>query len=74
MKKIRRSFVIRWILSPHDEKQPESSVIDVEHIQTGNHRRVTSLVEANAWMTEVTDQSPTSAAIKAATTFNEFSK
>lgn len=52
--KTRKSFFIRWLLF-RDEEQPqeEQSVIDIQHIQSGNNRRVSSLEEANLWMREV---------------------
>lgn len=38
-----------------DEEQPkeEKPVIDIEHIQSGNNRRVSSLEEANLWMQKI---------------------
>lgn len=57
--KIRKSFFIRWLLV-RDEKKPqqeEQSVIDIEHIQSGNNRRVSSLEEANLWMREIETES-----------------
>lgn len=47
---IRKSFLIRWLLNTGDEQQPEHSVIDIKHIQTGSSGRVTCLEEANQWM------------------------
>ena len=49
----RKSFFIRWLLLKDDEKHEERSVIDIEHIQSGNNRRVSSLEEANLWMREI---------------------
>lgn len=49
----RKSFFIRWLLSKDDEKHEERSVIDIEHIQSGSNRRVSSLEEANLWMREI---------------------
>lgn len=50
----RKSFFIRWLLF-RDEKdeQEEKSVIDVEHIQSGDSQRVTNLEEAALWMQEI---------------------
>lgn len=47
--KIRRTFLISWLISINKEKT-ETSVIDIEHIQTGNKNRVLTLEEANEWM------------------------
>lgn len=49
----RKSFLIRWLLSRDEEQQEEKSVIDIEHIQSGNNQRVSSLEEANLWMREI---------------------
>ena len=49
----RKSFFIRWLLlsSVDDEgRHEERSVIDIEHIQSGSSRRVSSLEEASQWM------------------------
>ena len=49
--KLYSSFLIRcWLI--HDQSQDERPVIDVEHIQTGGHTRVTRLAEAETWMFE----------------------
>ncbi|MBK8809428.1 MAG: hypothetical protein IPN69_01665 [Acidobacteria bacterium] len=50
----RKSFFIRWLLF-RDEKEPqmEKSVIDIEHIQSGNSQRVSTLDEASLWMQEI---------------------
>jgi hypothetical protein len=47
--KIRRSFFIRWLQALNEEEQ-EYSVIDVEHVQTGNKYRAQSIEEAGQWM------------------------
>lgn len=47
---IRKSFFIRWLISIDDDRQNERSVIDIEHIQSGSSRQVSSLEEANQWM------------------------
>ena len=47
---IRNSFYIRWLLITGDDREKERSVIDIEHIQSGGSRRVSSLEEANQWM------------------------
>ena len=52
--KIRRSFVIRWLLTL-DQSTNERSVIDIEHIQSGQRQVVSSLEEASEWMKAVTD-------------------
>ena len=50
----RKSFFIRWLLFRNEEcRQEERSVIDIEHIQSGCKRRVSSLEEASQWMREV---------------------
>ena len=50
----RKSFFIRWLLVRDEETQlEEKSVIDIEHIQSGDSRRVSSLEEANQWMREI---------------------
>ena len=50
----RKSFFIRWLLVRDEEMpQKEKSVIDIEHIQSGDSRRVSSLEEANQWMREI---------------------
>lgn len=43
--KTRRSFFIRW-LKTFDSSKNELSVIDVEHIQSGETWRVSSIEEA----------------------------
>ena len=43
------SFLVRCWLIP-DESNGQRSVFDVEHIQTGDHCRVTALTEAQEWM------------------------
>jgi hypothetical protein len=50
--KLYSSFLIRcWLIE--DSQQGERVVIGVEHIQTGGHRRVASLPEAEKWMLEL---------------------
>ena len=50
----RKSFFIRWLLfSDEEQHQEKQSVIDIEHIQSGNNQRVSSLEEANLWMREI---------------------
>ena len=50
----RKSFFIRWLLFSKDDKpQEEQSVIDIEHIQSGESQRVSSLEEASQWMQDV---------------------
>lgn len=48
--KIRKSFFIRWLLSVDEQKQSRRSVIDIEHVQTGDKHRVSTLEEASQWM------------------------
>lgn len=49
--KIRKSFYLRWLLSKSGgEQQTERSIIDIEHIQSGETQRVSTLEEANEWM------------------------
>lgn len=49
--KLYSSFLIRcWLI--HDSPESEKSVIDVEHIQTGERRRAVTLTEAEQWMFE----------------------
>lgn len=50
----RKSFFIRWLtVSDDDKPQNERSVIDIEHIQSGDSRRVSSLEEAHLWMQKI---------------------
>ena len=50
--KLYSSFLIRcWLIG--ESEQVARAVIDVEHIQTGGHRRVASLPEAEEWMLEL---------------------
>ena len=49
--KLYSSFLVRcWLI--HDPSHDERPVIDVEHIQTGGHTRVTHLADAETWMFE----------------------
>lgn len=49
--KLYSSFLIRcWLIE--DTERGERVVIDVEHIQTGGHRRVASWPEAEEWILE----------------------
>lgn len=48
MKK-RKTFLIRWLVTI-DREQIERSVIDIEHIQSGNKHRVLTIEEAAQWM------------------------
>lgn len=52
--RIRKSFFLRWLLF-RDEAREEAdrSVIDIEHIQSGQKQRVSSLEEASLWMSQV---------------------
>ena len=53
--KIRKSFFIRWLLSV-DQLQ-ERSVIEIEHIQSGDRQRVSTLEEASEWMKKIAEES-----------------
>lgn len=48
MKK-RKTFLVRWLLMV-DREQIERSVIDIEHIQSGEKQRVSTIEEAAQWM------------------------
>ena len=55
--KCYRSFLIRcWLI---EDQQVEKKVIDVEHIQSGDHTRVAGMTEAEEWMFAVTRRGPT---------------
>lgn len=54
--KILNSFFIRWLLSTADDGKDEISVIEIEHIQSGQSNRVSKIEEANQWMRNLTDQ------------------
>jgi hypothetical protein len=50
----RKSFFIRWFLhTDDDDDRQKHSVIEIEHIQSGNNRRLSSLEEASLWMREI---------------------
>ena len=50
----RKSFFIRWLLvSDEEEQKDENSVIDIEHIQSGDKCRLSNLEEASLWMREI---------------------
>lgn len=51
----RKSFYIRWLLITDDDRQTEHSVIEVEHIQSGSNRRVSSLEEVSQWMRDASE-------------------
>ena len=53
---IRNSFYIRWLLITDDDRKKERSVIDIEHIQSGNNQRVSSLEEAKQWMKDANQE------------------
>ena len=56
--KCYRSFLIRcWLIE--DPQQVEKKVIDVEHIQSGDHTRVADMAEAEEWMFAVTRRGST---------------
>ena len=46
----RKSFFIRWLKSTGSDWQPEHSVIEIQHIQSGSKQSVSSLEEAAQWM------------------------
>jgi len=49
--RLYNSFLVRcWLISSAPEG--ERSVLDIEHIQTGEHFRPSSLAEAEGWMFE----------------------
>jgi hypothetical protein len=50
--KIRRTFIIRWILADEDASVQKSN-IDVEYIQTGEKFRASSFEEAHEWMNRI---------------------
>ncbi len=52
---IRKSFFIRWLLFTGNDRKPERSVIEVEHIQSGCKQRVSSLEEAKQWMQDANE-------------------
>ena len=55
--KCYRSFLIRcWLIE--DSQQIEKKVIDVEHIQSGDHTRVADMTEAEEWMFAVSRRGP----------------
>ena len=51
--KLKKSFVIRW-LKTFDSNQTELSIIDLEHVQSGNTWRVNSIEDAAETMKKVT--------------------
>jgi len=56
--KLYSSFLVRcWLI--HDQSQDERSLIDVEHVQTGGHKRVANLTEAEEWIFAVCRRGPT---------------
>ena len=50
--KVRNSFLIRWLFIT-TEVEIEKSVLDAEHIQSGNKFRTTSVEELNQWMKNI---------------------
>ena len=50
--KIRRTFIIRWVLADEDASGQKSN-IDVEYIQTGEKFRASSFEEAREWMSRI---------------------
>ena len=56
--KCYRSFLVRcWLIE--DSQQVGKKVIDVEHIQSGEHTRVADITEAEEWMFAVSRGGPT---------------
>jgi hypothetical protein len=52
MAKVYTSFVVRcWVLK--DQPLGERSVLDVEHVQSGERLRAANFTEASAWMDAV---------------------
>ncbi|MDQ4123317.1 MAG: hypothetical protein M3209_17925 [Acidobacteriota bacterium] len=50
--KVRKSFFIRWLMT-FDQNKKVHSVIDIEHVQTGDTWRSSSLEETYEWMKNV---------------------
>ena len=57
--KIRKSFFIRW-LKTFDSDKNELSVIDVEHVQSGETWRLSSIDEIAETIKKVDDSDPSS--------------
>lgn len=56
--KLYSSFLLRcWLID--DQSQPERSLIDVEHVQSGGHKRVANLTEAEEWIFAACRSRPT---------------
>jgi hypothetical protein len=50
--RLYNSFLIRCWLVSDDAAEEEQSVVDIEHIQTGEHLRPATIAEAEGWMCE----------------------
>jgi hypothetical protein len=57
MAKIYNSFLIRYWLTPNHMAGPQA-LLDIEHIQTGEHTRITNPVEAAQVMTDACRAAP----------------
>lgn len=44
------SFLVRCWLIPDESDGQQRSLFDIEHIQTGEHRRIAALTEVQDWM------------------------
>jgi hypothetical protein len=56
-RRIYSSFLIRYWRFLSDQRI-EQSYFEIEHIQSGERRRVKNLVDARAWMEEATETKP----------------
>jgi hypothetical protein len=55
--KFYNSFLVRcWVI--RDPNQEARAVIDIEHIQSGGHKRLASLEEVQEWMTSTLASGP----------------
>jgi hypothetical protein len=66
LSRIYSSFLIRYWRF-RNEPQAERWYFDVEHIQSGQRRRVNSLAEAQRWMEDTTQPEPHDKATEIAT-------
>jgi len=56
-RRIYSSFLVRyWRFG--NEQQPERSYFEIEHIQSGERRRVSNLADAQPWMEEAAQLRP----------------
>ena len=62
--RLYNSFLVRcWLIRSAPEG--ERSVLDIEHIQTGEHFRPSSLAEAEGWMNDALHREDATAAASA---------